>query len=393
MNMYLKIILLALIVLPELLFSQDPKAFKNDFYEAEYFFLNEHYDESAFLYQQLLKTDTSNYNLHFLLGASYLSVQTKKIRAIPHLEKAVANMSPGYREGNWKERNAPRQALFALAKAYHVANRFDEAIDLYKKYYNVMGTSDAAESEYVQQQIASAELARKLARDTLAMNYSTLEDSFFKDCYRAVLAERDSIMVFMTDKPFYSPVLMSKRKNGRWSDPEILNDKLKIDGNYNLCSISYDGTELYIAMEKDFNWDIYISYFENGRWTPVQALNKDINSEFNETHASITPDKKRLFFTSDRPGGMGAMDIYYSDRDPDADWQKPVNIGKPINSIFSEETPFSAADGDILYFSSKGHETMGGFDIYFSNRLPDNGWSSPVNIGYPLNTADDDLFL
>ena len=205
--------------------SQDKKAFKNDFLEAEYFFLNEHYDESAFLFQQLIKGDPENYNLHFLLGASYLSTQSEKLLAIPHLELAAEHISPSYREGSWKERNAPREALFALAKAYHVANRFEESIELYKKYLNIMGVYDEAEADYVQKHIASAKMAKAIVNDTTSLSFNDIGKLFDYQGYRAVIAEKDSTLVFMTEKPFYTAIMMSKWVNGSWTEPEVINDE------------------------------------------------------------------------------------------------------------------------------------------------------------------------
>ncbi len=396
MRITLKFILIAaFFCLLKISEAQDKKTFKTNFLEAEYFMLNEEYKEAAFLYNEMLKSDPSNANLHFLVGACYLSINGRKKMSIPHLEKAVSNVSAGYREGSYRETDAPRVAFYALARAYHINNQFDKAIEYYKMYKRVMKISDVAEVEFINRQIFSIELAKEYINDTLALDFLPVFEMVSPDNsnYRAVFAEKDSIIVFMTYKPFYSAIMMSKLKNGSWTEPEMINDQLEIDGNYNLCSITYDATELYLAVNRDFNWDLYVSYYEGQRWTPVQALGKIINTKFNETHASLTRDKRMMYFTSDRPGSMGALDIYYSLRDEGGDWQKPLNIGEPVNNIYSEETPFVSADGKTLYFSSMSHATMGGFDIFYSTRLPNNSWSYPANLGYPISTSDDDLFF
>ena len=386
---------MALILLPEMSVAQDKKTFRTSFYEAEYFFLNEEYTEAAFLYTELLKSNPANFNLHFLLGATFLSLEGSKLKAIPLLEEAVTSISAGYREGSYRETNAPKVALFALARAYHINNQFDEAILYYEKYKTVMKISDVADIQYVDKQIASVKLAQEYIKDTLYLEYEIICDAFdsVRSNYRAVYAEKDSIMVFMTDKPFYSAIMMSRMKNGRWSQPVILNDQLKVDGKYKICSISQDGTELYLAINREFNWDLYVSQNNNGQWSAVMALDLTINSKYNETHASLTHDKRRMYFTSDRPGGMGGMDIYYSERDQKGIWGEPVNLGKPVNSIYSEETPFITSDGRNLYFSSMSHSTMGGFDIFYTSLLPTNIWSYPANLGYPISTCDEDLFF
>ncbi len=131
------ICLILLLILPEA-FSQDKKLFKKTFLEAEYFFMTDEYQEALYLYRELLKTDPENANLHFLSGACYLSIYGEKKKAIPHLEKAVLDMSTAYREGSYKERSAPREALSALDRIYHINEEFDRAIEEYEKDRGIM---------------------------------------------------------------------------------------------------------------------------------------------------------------------------------------------------------------------------------------------------------------
>ncbi len=387
-------ILSAFLILPRVSIAQDKKEFKKSFIEAEYFFMRGEYEEAAFLYNELLKSDPSNANLHFLLGASYLSTENLKKKAIPHLEKAVGSVSPGYRDGSYRETNAPRETFFALARAYHINNRFDDALDFYQKYQRLIRISDVAEYEYVNKQIEAVKRARVMIKDTLDIYVSEMTEviNHAPSHYRAVLAEKDSVLVYMSARPFFSAIMTSRKTRKGWSEPFMINQELKIDGNYKLCSVSYDGTELYFSINDGYQWDIFMSQYKNGKWSPVKALGKDINTIYNETHASLSKDKKTLHFTSDRPGGMGALDIYYAKRNSDGSWGQIKNIGKPVNTSYSEDTPFITMDDKTLYFSSMSHATMGGFDIFYSSRLPNNSWSYPANIGYPINTTDDDLF-
>ncbi|HYW95356.1 MAG TPA: OmpA family protein [Bacteroidales bacterium] len=375
--------------------STDKTTFKEKFRDAEYFFLRGNFRESAFLYHELLKADPSNSNLQFLTGASYLSVDGMKEKAIPFLEKAVASVSPGYREGNYKERNAPREAFFALGRAYHIENNFDEARKYYAKYKNVMPLQNTAEIKYVGAQIASVELAKQMIRDTLGL---TLTDAGERvnasiSTSRAVLAEKDSILVYMSVKPFYSAIMMTKKMKGKWATPENINEQLKADDDCEISGISRDGSELYLVRQGEVDKDLYVSRFKKGRWTPMKKLDSPVNSPYDESHASVSADMKTLCFTSNRPGGNGAMDIYFSTRLSGGQWSDPVNAGKVVNSLYSEDTPFLSDDGQTLYFSSMGHATMGGYDIFYSSKLPDNTWSVPANIGFPVSTSDDDLFF
>ncbi|MBN2812518.1 MAG: OmpA family protein, partial [Bacteroidales bacterium] len=138
--------------------------------------------------------------------------------------------------------------------------------------------------------------------------------------------------------------------------------------------------------------ELYTASLSEGIWSPLQKL-EGINTVFNETHASLSPDGKWLYFTSDRKGGYGGLDIYRSALDQQGKWGKPVNLGPLINSPYNEESPFITPDGRKLFFSSQGHYNMGGYDIFFSQPDEDGRWLPPINAGYPLNTTDDDLFF
>jgi Tol biopolymer transport system component len=136
---------------------------------------------------------------------------------------------------------------------------------------------------------------------------------------------------------------------------------------------------------------LFISRKTFDGWSEPRPLPAPVNSGFNETHASFAPDGNTIYFSSERPGGHGGKDIYYSNRLPDGTWGKPINPGKNINTEWDEEGPFIHPDNKTLYFSSSGHNSMGGYDIFKSTKA-DDGWTKAENIGYPVNSGDDDVF-
>jgi outer membrane protein OmpA-like peptidoglycan-associated protein len=231
--------------------------------------------------------------------------------------------------------------------------------------------------------------------------------------YNPVVSWDDSTLIYMTDRPLYRAIMMSRRlADGGWTEPRVINDEIGSDGNCYPASLSANGKELYLVKKDPYGSDIYISYLKNGRFTKMIPLNRNINSDYSETHACISFNGKQLYFTSDRPGGQGGLDIWVAETNEEGDWGEPRNLGPVINSHYSEETPFLAGRGRKLYFSSQGHATMGGFDFFVSERIPGNAevpgpdkrrrrsetdaagerWSAPKNLGYPISTADDDLF-
>jgi hypothetical protein len=154
-------------------------------------------------------------------------------------------------------------------------------------------------------------------------------------------------------------------------------------------SLSFDGTTLLLNLEDPENSDLYISYFKKGRWSKAEPLSKEINSKWNETNGSFSADGRTLYFTSNRKGGEGDLDIYRSALQGDV-WSAPQNLGAEVNTPYNEETPFVSADHKELYFSSEGHMGIGGYDV-FKYDLSDQG-KGVVNLGYPVNTTDNNLF-
>lgn len=140
------------------------------------------------------------------------------------------------------------------------------------------------------------------------------------------------------------------------------------------------------------NYDLYYSEYIDGEWTTPQSLGPNINRNDSwESQPSLSSDGKVLFFASDRPGSIGGSDIWYTQRNSDGSWRKPTNIGKTINTEKDERSPFLHTDSKTLYFSSNGHECVGGQDIFFSKLNDRDIWEEPKNIGYPINSDGDDV--
>ncbi|MDX2414934.1 MAG: hypothetical protein QNK33_07060, partial [Bacteroidales bacterium] len=149
---------------------------------------------------------------------------------------------------------------------------------------------------------------------------------------------------------------------------------------------------LFLYKNDNYDGNIYTSTFANSSWSKIHKLNKNINTKFYESHASISKDGTKLYFASNREGGEGHLDIYVSELDANGEWGEAKNLGSAINTPFNEDTPFISVNDSILFFSSEGHTNMGGYDL-FESRLIGGIWKTPENMGYPLNTSDDNLFF
>jgi tetratricopeptide (TPR) repeat protein len=378
------------------LFPQAKLEIKNMFYEAEMWILFEDYKEAKPIYQSLLKINPTNSNIKYRLGQCYLNSPGEKDKAIGYLEDAVKNINPNYKQGKHKETGAPYDALYYLANAYRINNQLDKAIETYQLFKQNLDTK-IYNPEVVEEQIQSCLHAKELMKTPLYVKEinlgSNINDN--KSEFNPVISDDETMMVYAQSQAFYDAILYSTKSNGGWSGPLNMNEALKVDRDLYPTSISKDGKTLYLYSSADYDGIIYSSTFENGTWGPLVKLNDNINTKYWESHATISHDNKKLYFTSNRKTktSLGGLDIYVSTRDSTGDWGPPVNLGPVINTPYHEETPFLSKDDKTLFFSSRGHYNMGGYDIFYSTMLENGEWSVPLNAGYPLNSTDDDVFF
>lgn len=396
MRRILKIIFLIILIFPPgLICAQvNSEELKDVFNDGEYFLMSEDYPEALNAYLKVYEYIPENANLNYRIGLCYLNIPRQKTQAIPYLEFACNHISSRYTESSFNETRAPAHSLFLLATAYQINNDFDLAKLTFEEYKSFLKVNDVYEIDFVNHQIRSCELAKKLIREPVKIEIGVLSDLIPKEkpSYNPVLSADGNTLVYLTEERFYKAIWMVKKEEGIWTEPVNITSQIQSDGDCQPTSISYDGTTLYMAMINNYGADIYISYYNDGIWTPKEKMGKPINSRFWETHATISRDGKTLYFTSNRNGGMGGLDIYRSQLDKNGKWGDAENLGSVINTPYNEESPFVIGYGKILYFSSQGHDGMGGFDIFKSVAQPDGSWSLPINIGFPINCADDDLF-
>lgn len=369
---------------------------KEIYLDAEFFLLNEDYSEALANYQQIYRRGyQENANINFRIGQCYLNIPGEKEKAITYLEKAVKGADAKYVEGMFKETRAPYDAYYYLGNAYRINNQFDKALinyDIYKKFYE---GKDAERIKVANQEIEACKYA--VAQILKPENVYTMElgrpiSTNTRNVFPVVSADRNSI-VYITKLKFYDALYYSRKVNGKWSTPVNITPQVQSDGDMYPTFLSHDGTVLYLRREDNFEADLLVSMRENGEWTKAKSVGKVINSKYFEGNLSISKDGKTLYFSSNRKEGSGAMDIYRCTLQPKGDWGTPVNLGSVINTPFNEDAPYISEDGTRLYFISQGHQTMGGYDVFYCKVSPDGSLSAPVNMGFPINTTDDDIYF
>lgn len=192
---------------------------------------------------------------------------------------------------------------------------------------------------------------------------------------------------------YYEDIFMSKKIDGKWQKAESIGEN-NTNGNDAVIAISNDGQQLFLFRSNESDGgDIYISTREGDKFGEAVRLQGDINSAYWEGSMSLSNDHKKIFFASERPGGMGGKDLYMATKLSDGSWGNVKHLGDKINTAFDEDAPFIHPDGRTLVFSSRGHNSMGDYDIFLSDLDEiDSTWKKPTNIGYPINTPDDDIY-
>jgi len=374
--------------------AQDTRNLHETFLDAEYFFMNEDYSDALPYYLKLYEIFPDNFNLAFRIGACYLNIPGKKNLSVSYLETAVKNMSAKHKEGSLNYKSAPYDALYDLGKAYRINYMFDKAKECYQRYFETLLPDDHENIDFIQNEIRICDNATEIiARpvDFIEENIGPLFNTSQSE-FNPVISSDGQSFAYMVSLKFYDAIMFSRLINRKWSLPENVTPGLQSDGDLYISCLSSDGNLLFLSKDDNNNSDIYVSTFDGIRWTKSVLLNRNINTKYWESHGFISEDGNQLIFASDRPGGFGGLDLYIS-QIQNGDWGPPVNLGPEINTRFNEDRPFLINNGRTLFFSSQGHNNAGGYDIFRSELQSNNLWSTPENIGYPLNNPDDNFFF
>ncbi|MCC5922695.1 MAG: PD40 domain-containing protein [Crocinitomicaceae bacterium] len=243
-------------------------------------------------------------------------------------------------------------------------------------------------------------------RDTLRIEIEKLGNEINSDFddYAPVITADGEYMYFTSRRPLTAKEIKRNRTSDEriyeaiwnyqtesWYEATALGKELNAPGrNISNVAISNDGYQMLIYQDNRFGiGNIYETILAGNRWSSPTELS--INSENHESSASISPDGRTIYFVSDRKGGEGKRDIWKATKDAKGNWGKPENLGSNINTKYDEEAVYIHPDGKTLYFSSKGHNSIGGYDV-FKSELVDGTWSKPVNLGEPINTSEDEIF-
>jgi tetratricopeptide (TPR) repeat protein len=386
--------LIVIIIFSFSVFAQENKSLQDTFLEAEFFKMNEDYPDALTYYLQLYEKLPDNANLAYCIGVCYLNIPGRKNFSVDYLETASKNMSAKHKEGSIGQQTAPYDALFDLGKAYQINYMFDKAKEAFSKYLGTLLPDDHENLDFVKHEIEVCDMAKELIARPVAYSEENIGELFNdeKANYNAVISADGKSFAYMVSLKFYDAVMFSRLVNGKWTPPVNIIPELQSDGDLFISCLSADGKLLFLSKDDNYNSDIFTSSFDGNSWNAAIKLNKNINTKYWESHGFMSEAGDQLIFASDRPGGFGGLDLYISSK-VNGDWGPAVNLGPEINTQFNEDRPFLINKGKTLFFSSQGHINIGGYDLFRSDLQSNGLWSEPKNLGYPINTPDDNIFF
>ncbi|TRX57773.1 OmpA family protein [Fulvivirga sp. M361] len=361
-------------------------------------------DVARDLYVQAVQADPENIVANYRAGDFHMRTVGKD-RAVDYFLK-VLEIDSEYRF----------DITYWIGRSYHYGMEFEKALAYYNRYKTKLTERDGyrgrdrTELGDVERRIYECQNAIEFVANPAhfsIVNVGSAINSEYDD-FAPVVNKDETLMIFTTrrrdgnlnenvfsDNKPYEDIFISEKKNGVWQPATNIGDVINTEFHDSNLALSAEGDQLFMYKD-DNNGDIYEAFRkEDGTWTYPQPMDENINSEgFKESSISISPDESILYFASDRPGGQGGIDIYYSIKDENGEWTRSRNLGPVINTEYDDDGPFIDYDGKTLYFSTQGRKGMGGYDIFKSEYDSAEGkWSEPVNLGFPINTPDDDVFF
>ncbi len=332
--------------------------------------------------------------VNYYIGACYLNTSYQKTKAIPYLKKAL----------RLEKKLIPAAVYKDIGFLYLYQYKYDSALIYFKNYIKLSDKYDEDRS-YINKVIEDCKLANTITPKDENVRVTPL-DSIINDENNnvfPVISTDEELLYFTRSERIKrngiivdgkSKIMFANKKGFSWGIPK----KLKISypkeaKKISLVGASPEGYQLFFRIDIDsVNSDLFVCKLKEDSCVELKALNKKINSKFKESMCSITADGKDFYFTSNRPGGFGGLDIYKITRNDYNSWSEPINLGLEINTEFDEDGPFIHPDKKTLYFSSKGLLSMGGYDFYTTHFSEENNsWSLPENLGPPINSSYDDL--
>jgi tetratricopeptide (TPR) repeat protein len=395
-----KLLYLLILVCSIQLYGQtkvSPKLYAKDLKSANLVFESEDYLNAINLYRKILLIDPDNETAHLNSVISRIKLNQAPDSCYGHLAKLKNSKKP--------------EVQFYFGTIYHLTGNFTEAIKCYEKYKSINFNRRTISDEEVNYFIACSKTAIDLISQphrSIIKNLGSNINSSYPD-YVPLISPDESILYFTSRREgstgnlkdlygnYYEDVYYSqKTENGSWGIAKNIGPPINTNTHDACVALSFDGDQMiiYRTSADQLTGDLYLSRMGFDGWgTPVK-FSPEINTPYIETSACFSTDTSVIYYSSNKPNGFGGKDIYRIKKLPNSKWSLPMNLGPTINTDKDEDSPFLQRDGVTLYFSSKGHNTMGEYDVFKTVLNPENNsFSIPENLGFPINSVNNDIFF
>jgi outer membrane protein OmpA-like peptidoglycan-associated protein len=363
---------------------------------------NPKYNQAIDFYEVANKINPNNADLNYKIGICYINTNQKR-RALEYFQKAY-QLKP----------NVNKEIHYYLGWSHQMNHNWDRAIQELEKYKKEIPANDAVSLQKVDKKIFECNSGKELQKKPVRVFIDNLGpniNSEYPD-YSLVMNADASEVWFTSRRPsttggakdeniddWFEDIYYSKRTGKKtWSPAQNAGPPLNTKGHDAAVAINPDGSRMIVYIDDKGDGNLYESIKKGGQWGNPQKL-KEICSPYHEPSACYSYDGRKLYFVSNRPTDSKSKDpkdkdIYVAHWNKEKKkWDNITRLPETINSPYDEDGIFLHPDGKTLYFSSKGHNSMGGCDIFYSRLQDDDTWTKPVNIGHPINTPDDDIFF
>lgn len=362
-----------------------------DYYDAGGVWYNEAYNE----FLQASVYNSANPELNYKTGVSAL-LSDRKDEAAGFFLKALS----------LKKDVAP-DILYLTGCALQYAGKYNDAIDKFTAYLGSPLKKKQEAIALARQKLLECNSAIAVTKDTLRISITNAGQNINSDAddYSEIISSDGKTMYFASrrqlpvsgkrhpDTKYDENILVSHLINGTWIPAISAGKSLTTRYCEAPLDIDKNNSRLIVYSGYKDKGDIMMSVAKKGNWKSPEELPYKINSRYSESSFTVSPAGDEIYFVSDRPrDGIGGKDIYFIKKLNDKKWSKPQNAGQNINTIYDEESVRFSKTGDTLWFSSKGHNTVGGYDIFYTYRVKGGAWDSVRNVGYPVNTPWDEVF-
>lgn len=395
------VFLFLLVIMSGASFGQS-KQFKKTHKKALKSLTEGRYFEARDLYNSLIEMGTDDPMVYFEAGLAQYNSYEQREASIEHFEKAL----------ELSTKDTVPEIVFYTARAHHYAENFEKAIEYYTVFQDFARDNKTGT-------VLRRDVTRFITMCNNGMDYGSNRESEQKvenvgesvnsayAEYAPVVKKDESLLIFTArktgstgkniylDDKYYEDIYVSPKQGEGWeyatkidSSSQYISDRINTKYHDAAIAFSDDEQKLFIYRENH----IWVSEYKDGAWGEPVKMNKRINSKGQEPSAFLSYDEQMLFVVSDRDEGFGGRDIWYTTKDQAGNWNQLRNLGEVVNTRFDEDAPYLMKDGRTLFFSSNGHTTMGGYDVFKTTMKDDSTWTMPENLGRPINSAGDDIY-